>query len=308
MKADVTQWCEVCVTCLRFRRIPKKGPQVSVLPVAAECWQEVMIDLEGPNNPADSDGNKYVMTYICTVCQGILLERSAKCNATEARRMFAACVLRSGTIPTVLRSDNGPEFKNALMKEYAALVGLNHRFGTPWRPMEQGLVERKHKETMKIMGMLVKDVLRCLPHETGELLHLVEFIVYNTPGPHGFTPRDIDRRWSATTPLEKELQPFEVGEFEPVQEYVANLFRTYREIREVVLSHLRRASTKRAELANRWRKEKKIRVGDRVVLRDPRHRSSGGRTPYKKPLTEPVEVVSTTGNRLSIRRKGWHSR
>ncbi len=45
-------------------------------------------------------------------------------------------------------------------------------------------------------GMLVKDVMQCFPNEHGELLHVVEFIVYNTPGPHGYTPRDIDRRWS----------------------------------------------------------------------------------------------------------------
>ena len=49
--------------------------------------------------------------------------------------------------------------------------------------MEQGLVEHKHRETQKIMGLLVKDVTQCFPNETGELLHVVEFIVYNTPGP-----------------------------------------------------------------------------------------------------------------------------
>ena len=50
-------------------------------------------------------------------------------------------------------------------------------------------------ETQKLMGILVKDVCQCFPNETGELLRVVEFILYNTPGPHGFTPRDIDRRW-----------------------------------------------------------------------------------------------------------------
>ena len=44
------------------------------------------------------------------------------------------------------------------------------------------------------MGMLVKGIMQCSPNETGELLHVVEFIIYNTPGPHGYTPRDIDRR------------------------------------------------------------------------------------------------------------------
>ena len=63
------------------------------------------------------------------------------------------------------------------MSEYTSLVGLGHRFGTPWRPMEQGLVEGKHNETLKIMGMLVRDVMQCFPNETGELQYAVEFIV-----------------------------------------------------------------------------------------------------------------------------------
>ena len=54
--------------------------------------------------------------------------------------------------------------------------------------MEQGLVESRHIETQKVMGMLVKDVMQCSPNETGELLHVVEFIIYNTTGPHGYTP------------------------------------------------------------------------------------------------------------------------
>ena len=104
------------------------------------------------------------------------------------------------------------------------MVGIGHRFGTPWRPMEQGLVENKHRETQKIMGILVKDIMQCFPNETGELLHVVEFVVYNnTPGAHGYSPRDIDRRWSLSTPLEKELQPFVVNQFEPLREYTRKL-------------------------------------------------------------------------------------
>jgi len=99
--------------------------------------------------------------------------------------MFARCVFRSGTIPKVLRSDRGVEFKNTLMQEFAALMGMRQHFGTAWRPMEQGIVERCHQELQKILGMLLVDVLRCYPSEWTELLPVVEFLVYNTPGPLG---------------------------------------------------------------------------------------------------------------------------
>ena len=291
MKEDVHRWWEKCLTCIRFRRVPQKQETIPTVPTNQDCWEVVMIDLEGPSNPCDKTGCKYTMTYICCLCYGTLLEQGVRLTATEARRMFACCVMRSGTIPTMVRSDRGPELKNALMAEYGALVGLSHRFNTPWRPMETGLVENKHKDTQKIMGMLVKDIMQCFPNEVGELTHVVEFIIYNTPGPHGYTPRDIDRRWSLATPLEKELQPFTVCQFEPLSEYCKKLFRNYREIRVRVLGWLRDSSAKRALTVNKFRRSKTLRPGNEVVVRDPRQRKAGGRTPYKQPYTEPCVVT-----------------
>ena len=128
----------------------------------------------------------------------------------------------------MVRSDRGPEFRNHLLSEYAALIGMGQKFGAPWRPMGQGRVERVHQELQKLLGILVLDVVRCWPAEWPELLPVVEFLIYNTPGTYGYTPRDLDRRWSLAIPLEKELQPFQVAEFEPLSEWARGLFRTYR--------------------------------------------------------------------------------
>ena len=82
--------------------------------------------------------------------------------------------------------------------------------------MEQGKVERVHQEVQKLLGMLLKDIFRCDPSEWGELLVVVEFLLYNTPGEHGYTPRDIDRQWSTSVPLLKDLQGFRVLDFETI--------------------------------------------------------------------------------------------
>ncbi len=111
------------------------------------------------------------------------------------------------------------------------------------------------------------------------------FRTLKSKGPHGYTQRDIVRRWSVATPLERELQPFTISEFEPVSDYVGKIFRFYCDLRARVLTWLHDKSVKRAELANRWRAEKAIKVGMRVVCRDPRQRKAGGRTPYKQPST-----------------------
>ena len=116
------------------------------------------------------------------------------------------------------------------------------------------------------------------------------------------TPRDIDRRWSLSSPLEREIAPFQVSEFEPVSEYIRKIFATYRELRVKVLTYLGNKSLERAALANRFRKGKTIAGGDRVVIRDQRQRRAGGRTVYKQPLTDPLVVESMHGNKCTLKR------
>jgi len=113
---------------------------------------------------------------------------------------------------------------------------------------------------------------------------------------------DIDRRWSTALPLEKELQPFHVLDFEPVSEHARRLFRSYREVREKVIEHYAKSSQKRADLANRFRRSRHLEPGQKVVYRDPRASKAGGRTPWRKPL-EPCTLESVSGNRAVLRRE-----
>ena len=46
---------------------------------------------------------------------------------------------------------------------------------------------------------------------TRSVVHIVEYIVYNTPGSHGYTPRDLDRRWSINQPLDRALREIRKG-------------------------------------------------------------------------------------------------
>ncbi|CAK9019854.1 unnamed protein product [Durusdinium trenchii] len=206
-------------------------------------------------------------------------------------------MFRSGTIPKIVRSDRGQEFKSTLMKEYCALIGLRQKFSGPLRPCELGSTERVRQETQKVLGLLVHDVCRAKSHEWSELLE-VKFILDTTPGPAGVAPRDFERGWRLASPLERELLGQERWEFEPNEEQT-KLFKTYREIGVKVLGWYAAASERRAERANRFRKAKVIEIGGLVVYRDPRLRS-GGRTPWRKQLSDPMRVVAQRGNRVDL--------
>ena len=100
--------------------------------------------------------------------------------------------------------------------------------------------------------------------------------------------------------LEKDLQPFQVCEFEPVTDYARNLFAGYRRIRELIIQTKMKESAARADTANQFRKSRELRVGRRVAYRDPHANAAGGRAHYRCPLTNAaiLEVESKTKCKL----------
>ena len=206
MEGQVRAWEAACLNCIKARKRPTKQESVAVKPSGLQCWQEVMVDCEGPN-PPDSSGNRFVLTYFDCLSHGVLLEPIKQLGKSEVRRAFARCMFRSRTLPVLLRTDRGTEFKNTLLAEFTALMGMQHKFSTAMRPCELGPNERMHQETQKVLNILLNDVARGQPSDWGEFLVVVEFVIENTPGPHGWAPRDLERKWSTSLPLEKDLIP-----------------------------------------------------------------------------------------------------
>ncbi|CAE7034866.1 pol, partial [Symbiodinium sp. CCMP2456] len=288
MMKDIETMTNACLTCAKGRKRPTKQETVSVKPTSLECWEEVMMDFEGPMLPADSAGNCYVLSYVDTVSHNVLFEPCTDLTRQEVRRGFSKLMFRSRTVPRLLRTDRGQEFRSAVFQEYCAVVGIQQKFAAPLRPVEMGACERLHQESQKLLGVLLHDlhdVCGVYPHEWSELLPVVEFLLATTPTQAGIAPRDLERAWSMAIPLERDLEPFTVLEWEPISEYAARLFRRYRELRAKVLDHRAEESAKRASLVNRFRVSKQLCAGDVVVLRDPRTARAGGRTPWRKQLS-----------------------
>ena len=248
--ADCERFCEHCLTCLKGR---KKAAKTE--PTELQCWEEVTMDCEGPMLPADAHGNRFILSYLCSLSHFVMLEPMKDLSHSEVRRAFARLLFRSRTLPKLLRTDCGQEFRNALMQEFCAIVGIRQHFSTPMRPVEMGACERMHQESQKVLGLLVHDVCKAHPHEWGELLYVLWSLSWIPRRPRQATVRGTWRevgRW----PLEKELLPFSVLEWEPISEYAKKLFRNYRDVRAKILEKQSAMAEARARLANRFRKKK----------------------------------------------------
>ena len=71
--ADCERFCEHCLTCLKGRKKAVKTESVASKPTELQCWEEVMMDCEGPMLPADAHGNRFILSYTCVPC------RTARC-------------------------------------------------------------------------------------------------------------------------------------------------------------------------------------------------------------------------------------
>ena len=298
---DVQGWHEHCVTCSKLRREPRKAPQTAVPGSVYDPWQEIVVDMEGPLTPPSVEGHRYIMTYMCNFCGGILLEHVRTLQAAEVRAAFSRCLFRSGTLPVLLRTDRGPEFTNALFSEYLTLMGIRQRLGTAYRPCEQGKVERIHREVQRALAILVTDLVHVSDNQWHLQLPAVEYLVYNTPKSHGLTPRDLDRQWSIASPLAKDLRPFVPLADLRKTNSCAKFFVNYSALRHTVREAQARASLASATRANRFRPTRVVQEGDLIMYRDPRAQRAGGRTPWAKGLAGPATVVEITGNTVQVR-------
>ena len=180
MMKEIEVMVNECLTCAKGRKRPTKQESVSVKPTNLECWEEVMVDFEGPMLPADAAGNRYVLSYVDMVSHSVLFEPCRDLTRQEVRRAFSKLMFRSRTVPRVLRSDRGQEFRSVVFQEYCAVVGIQQKFAAPLRPVEMGACERLHQESQKLLGVLLHDVCGAYPHEWSELLPVVEFLLATT--------------------------------------------------------------------------------------------------------------------------------
>eukprot|EP00969_Alexandrium_andersonii_P194826 8606060-Alexandrium_andersonii.AAC.1 len=59
-------------------------------------------------------------------------------------------------------------------------------------------------------------------------------MIYTTPGPHGYTPRDLNRRWSLAPPLAKDAAGRGAPSDQTMSESAQAAFQAYRALRAKV--------------------------------------------------------------------------
>jgi hypothetical protein len=133
------------------------------------------VDTIGPFT-GDNEGYKYILVIQCSFSRFAELTPLKTVDAITAAKEVFKHFCRYGT-PMTLRSDNGTQFCNEIIRELLRKTGTEHIRTVAYSHEENGMVERCNKEVNKHLRALVHEIRR--KDKWAELVPLVQRI-YNT--------------------------------------------------------------------------------------------------------------------------------
>ena len=212
----VEDWCKSCPACASRKDPAGMVTPLQPLPVPAEPFQMVSVDVCGPFVQAKGSGNRYVIVYcdhLTRWVETVAIRRND--SAVMARVLVERVMCRHGA-PQVLLSDRGRPFMSALAREVYRILRVKKVNTAAYRPQTNGLVERFNRTLAAMLSMYVdskhSDWDRYLPYIT---------FAYNTT-PHAGTkesPFFLLYGREARLPIDAMLLPLRPHDEQSVEEY-----------------------------------------------------------------------------------------
>ena len=138
---QVEQLVKNCPICAKVS-IPHRQPMISS-PLPNHPWEKVASDL------FDLEGKKYLLV-VDGFSRYIEVQTLTTTTSASVIRALKAIFSRHG-IPTVLMSDNGPQYSSKEMKDFAEKYNFQHITSSPHYPQSNGLAERMVKTAKSLL-------------------------------------------------------------------------------------------------------------------------------------------------------------
>ncbi|XP_038057353.1 uncharacterized protein LOC119728962 [Patiria miniata] len=270
LQADVRRYCQSCDIC---QRTVSKGRVTKVplgeMPLIDTPFKRVAVDIVGPIQPITERGNRYILTlvdYATRYPEAIAL-RSIETERVAEALLEIFC--RVG-IPDEILTDRGSQFTSGVMKEVGRLLSIKQLVTSPYHPICNGLVER-FNGTLKTM---LKRMCSEKPNDWDRYLPAVLFAYREAPQESlGFSPFELLYGRTVKGPLTilKELWSGEVEdeEVKTTYEYVVDLKERLEATCRVAQEELSRSAKRYKKYYDTKSKDRKFRVGDKVLILRP---------------------------------------
>ena len=267
VQGDISRYCRSCDLCQKT--FPKgKVPKIPIgkMPIIDTPFSRVAIDLVGPIDPPTSSGKRFILTvvdYATRYPEAVALKRIDTETVSEA---LLEIFCRIG-LPHEILSDRGTQFTSNLMKEIGRLLSIKQLTTTPYNPACNGLVER-FNGTLKSM---LKKMCAEQPKEWDRFLAPLLFAYREAPQESlGFSPFELLYGRTVRGPMSilRELWTNEIQDedVKTTYQHVIDLRNKLEDTLKLAHDELKISQQRYKKYADRGRKTKQIKEGDKVLV------------------------------------------
>ncbi|XP_042865087.1 uncharacterized protein LOC122248828 [Penaeus japonicus] len=151
---DVKKYVASCIVCQNFKGNAHPLCFLARLPIPSCKFQSIAVDLIGPL-PVTERGNKYILICVDYLTRYTIIATLKRIEAKEVASAIWDNIISQWGPPETILSDNGTEFRNAVMKKLAKLGGFDDRTVTIYHPGSNRLVENHNKLIISILRSIV---------------------------------------------------------------------------------------------------------------------------------------------------------
>ena len=258
MNSTIQKYVEKCRVCQLNKGNAHKKLPLRKYPIPDKTFEVISTDLIGPLNTTP-DGNKYILVVTDFLSHYAVVKAIPNKKGDTVAQALWEIFCEHGC-PTILYSDSGCEFRNAIMSEMAKNLHFQHVQVAVYHPASNGLCERKNSAILTALKCFLNEGEwdKCLP--TAQLavnaaycvsLGDSPFYVYKGKDPELPITRFAKPKFSYEEPLtfEKERQRREYFVMEKVKE------------------KLEEATDRNCRQRAKKCKDKTLNIGDRVFIK-----------------------------------------
>jgi len=275
LREDVTHWVKTCTKCNASKPDNHSpfGKVADSTPHARLPWEVASIDLIGPL-PRTTRGNRYIATCTCEATGDLEVWASASASAEDFVDGFVTNVVCRGKTPSVVRTDKGPAFRSAFLKEVCKQLRVRINTSGGYHTNFVGLAERSNRTVNHFLRVFTEGKLE----DWDLLLPAARLaIISSIDESRGDTPFFLNHIRDARTPLVAALEariapPSPAGDSEDIG--TVSLPVTYKTKMLAALHHalalaagnLVKARLHQRKYANSKRADDPFQEGDLVYL------------------------------------------
>ena len=266
LRVDTEAYVSNCVKCAQHKgTVPKPAP-ILEYPPPERPWDVVAMDLL--QLPASYQGSKYLLVCVDHFSRFVVLAPLKDKTAGVVAQALITHLFCPYSTPRVLLSDNGSEFRNALIAEICKQYNIKQAFTVTYHPASNGLVERANRKILEVLRPVVGGLL-----DTWEdwLAHVAASINGSVCESTGKSPYYI------LYGKEKRL-PYDLlnAKSKPVynmEDYCKSHMKVFSNIHQDVHNRLQKTKAIMTEEQHKRASPVNIRVGESVMVKVPERNS-----------------------------------